>query len=297
MKIENLEAKILYRDNKIIESFGNIDKKVPINSITKTIIAILIGIAKTNGIIEDIKDPANHYIREYDIDQRISIESLLTMSSGINCPENLLYNSNDWIDTISNSEVLEEKIGKFEYRGASSHLLGKIISDSADMSLEDFAIEYLFNPLGIDYDKDSEEIDYYIEDRLYKSKRTWDIDPKGNNMGSFALRLSANDLLKIGRMILDKGIVKGKRILSEDYIKASFKPQIKAENYGYYTYQAWFKNIKGYKVYSAIGIDDKYMSIIPEKNTILIFISKIKREKKTISIQKSYIESLLKAIV
>lgn len=288
---EKIHSEIVYISGKTVHKCGNTDETVPVNSITKTVTALLTGIALKRGLIESTDDRACDYIRGYDIDERITVERLLTMSPGIDWDEKILNDREDWIKTISEREVIEENIGKFQYGSASSHLLGRIIQETSGMLLEDFAIKYLFSPLGIEYSKEAEYIEYYIDEKPFKSFRRWDITPEGQNAGSFALRLSAEDLLKIGKIFLGPS-----EFITEEFRKNAMSPKVKAEGYGYYGYQGWIKKIKGYNVYSAIGVDDKYLSIVPELELVFVMLSEVKKEQKRAPLTKTYISELIKYI-
>lgn len=283
-EIVNFKDRIIYKEGKIQE-------KMPINSITKTIVAIGIGICIKKGFINSVKDKAYIYLEKYDIDKTITIEELLTMSSGINWKESMLNEKEKWINIISRQRVILEQKGRFQYGSISSHLLGKIISEVSNKSLEEFMEEHLFKPLGINYKKESKKIYYYMDNKAFESSRTWDISPEGDNIGSYGLRLSANDLLEIGKIL-----IKPNSILPEEYLKKMMDKNIKAENYGYYGYQGWIKDIRGFRTYSAIGIDEKYLTVVPDLDLVLVFLSPLKKIRRRENFINKYIFELLKYI-
>ena len=107
-------------------------------------------------------------------------------------------------------------------------------------------------------------------------------------------------MLKFGQLYLNKGTWKGKRIISEKWIEASFKKHTRLENtsnkneYGYFWWHETYKvNGKTIKSIEARGNGGQYISIIPELNTVVVITTEnynIRRlSKQTEKILKTYI--------
>ncbi len=66
----------------------------------------------------------------------------------------------------------------------------------------------------------------------------WDTNPLGQSEGWGGLYLRPRDLLKIGQLVLQKGVWQGEQLVSASWIEESVKPHIKAgtlrEFYGYH---------------------------------------------------------------
>ena len=310
--IPDIKAIIVNREGTNIINYITNSEPLPINSITKTIVAILLGIAIKKGIIASEYEEVNlleyNKFKNYECSKseifknlknnKINIKELLTMSSGIDLDEKIIFKNEDWLDYLIKRGVNPEKKGSFNYKGISSHLLGILISEKSGISLAKFANEYLFKPMDIFFDIDNLEtktIEYELSSNRWISSRAWDVDINGNNLGSFSLRLRAEDLSKIATMMLNCGEWNGKEIVSKNYIRNMISKHVKAPGYGYYGYQGWYKKIRKLDVFSGMGIHNQYMTIAPKKRLSITILSKsIRRISKgnEDSIEKIYIEIL-----
>lgn len=288
-KESEIKAVLINRDGQQKFRYINDNSPIPVNSITKTIVAILVGIAIKEGYIDSVEEPVECF------GGKANIEDLLTMSSGMKWEESYLFEADNWIERICSCNISEEMKGVFQYNGGSSHLLGKIISDRSGMRLEDFADKFLFTPLGInfkEYENEIETVEYELTERKWISKDAWDKDPQGNNIGSFSLRLKADDLEKIGMMLASKGIWSDIKLLEEEYVEEMIFPSVRAKGLGYYGYQGWIKKIRGKTVYSGIGINNQYLSVIPEDRTVIVFLTESRLRLSESGTESKSIENL-----
>ena len=183
-------------------------------SVTKSVMATLIGIAIDKGIIKGVDESIVKYIGETAKGkEKITIKHLLTMTSGIKWRE-VLGNMeiDEWIQSPSPLQyVLDKPISyppgtRWEYSTGIIHLLSVILTNASGMSTLDFAKKHLFSPLGINSAK-------------------WQLLNDGYYHGGSRLQLKPRDMLKIGQLYENKGLYKGKRILSETYVKAATSRQ------------------------------------------------------------------------
>jgi hypothetical protein len=105
------------------------------------------------------------------------------------------------------------------YNGACLTLISNLIVRESGMSFPQFARKYLLGPLGIAEDD-------------------WIRGPRGVNRVDYGLAWKARDMGKLGQLYLDHGMWKGKRILSEAWVRDATTPHSPAgqafgENYGY----------------------------------------------------------------
>lgn len=239
----------------------------PINSITKIVVSILMGIAVDKGYIESLNDDIGIYIPG----AKMSIRSHLTMTSGMDWNEGLIRETS-WKEYICSKEMVEERAGVFQYNGGSSHLLGIAISNASGMSIEDFAKEHLFNPIGIELMEDVPELEYRLSSYSWKRFLAWDRDPEGYSIGSLGLSLKAEDLLKLGSLILGGGLWNGKRVVSREYIEDMIKPHVKA-GLLHYGYHIWVKKTRGVATVSALGYGNQYLTVLPEHDAVIVILS------------------------
>ncbi|WFP74715.1 serine hydrolase [Mesorhizobium sp. WSM4906] len=187
---------------------------------TKSIVSLLYGIALDKGLVPPPEAPLFAQFPEYaDLAAdparvRITIGHALTMTLGMEWDENRPYsdplnseiameNAPDRYRFILDRPIVAEAGSRWIYSGGCVALVGAIIERGSGQTLPDFAREALFRPLGID--------------RFH-----WSAGDDGVASAASGLRLTAPDLLKIGMLLLRNGLWDGKRVISKDWIEASF---------------------------------------------------------------------------
>lgn len=263
-------------------------KKEPVNSITKSIVSILLGITLKEQKAPKIDIEIGSF---FGNNNKTTIKEHLKMTTGMDWGKDILeepytlemINSKSWIKYILNKKYNEKKA--FKYNGGSSHLIGKIIALTSDMNLEEYAKNKLFNLLEIDSTKDIEEIEYPLRKTIWTRKKHWDVDIENNNIGAFGLSLTARDLLKIGNLIIKE--YEKNKILDSEYLNLMINDITKVSNIGYYGYHWWIRKIKDIKIISALGIGNQYLTIVPEIKLVLVLLSKNSSEN-DLEIEKIY---------
>jgi len=252
------------------------EMKHSIHSCTKSIISLLVGIALDRGYIKDIRQPVLSFFPRKTIanlDKRkkaITLQHLLTMSSGIKCRDSYRYgyvgyremlNSHDWIKHVLNLPMETSPGQTFNYCNGVSHLLSGILQNATNMTTLDFAKQHLFTPLGI-------------------TDVEWQTSPQGIYTGWGRMSLTPHDMAKIGWLYLNKGQWEGKQIVTKAWVKKSTKGHVEgklSDIYGgMYGYQ-WWVDPAGY--YMAIGFQGQFIFVIPEKNIIAVFTSTLSGEE------------------
>ena len=147
------------------------------------------------------------------------------------------------------------------------------------MSLKEFAHQNLFNYLDIFNVPDIEIHDKESQGQFYKSRniRGWAHDPSGYYIAGWGLSLTTDEFAKIGLLCLNNGVYKGKRIVSEKYIKKMTTERKK--NYGYlwwiYPKNETIKIIRKeyntgqFDSYCANGVGGSLIAVIPEENIVI----------------------------
>jgi CubicO group peptidase (beta-lactamase class C family) len=242
------------------------DTKHFIHSCTKSIISALIGIAIDQGKIKSVDVPLLDFFpsrQTANLDAQktaITLEDLLTMSTGFRCRDSYLYrweglqdlrSSKDWIQYMLDLPMQEEPGTRFEYCNGASFLLSAILQESTGVSAEEYAREYLFTPLGIS--------DYH-----------WPANPQGISIGWGEMYLRPHDMAKIGYLYLQGGIWEGKQILSAEWVRESTRKHISATLEDGYGYQ-WWVHEAGF--YLALGYAGQFIYVLPDKDLIVVFTS------------------------
>jgi CubicO group peptidase (beta-lactamase class C family) len=236
-------------------------------SVTKSVTSLLIGIAIDKGFIPSIDEPIDGYIRPLvnDLDSakgRITIQQLLTMSCGLEWseipgPSEFMqwYNSPDKLLYILNKPFVSVPGQSFNYSDGAAHLASIVLSQATNMTANEFAQQYLFTPLGI-------------------TERNWTTDNRGFNYGGVRLFLYPDDMLRIGKLVLNKGKWENEQIVSEEWLDESTQFQISTQNvipygssYGYYW---WRAAVNDYNFFFANGWAGQFIVIVPDYSLIVV---------------------------
>ena len=263
-----------------------------IMSATKSIMALLIGIAVDKRQIRNIDDKVLDYFPDYKPKRGektiydVTIKHLLTMRApykGKGDPWSKVCSSENW--TFSSLDFLGGRKGitdEFDYRTVCLHILSGILFRAAKMKTVDFANEFLFKPLGIAehknyYAKSAEEHVRFTVEKTPK-ENIWFADREGLGTPGYGLCLSAEDMAKIGLLCLNKGIYNGKQIVSSGWIEEMTKPRTveskyyRGMDYGY----LWWITDREKGIYAAIGNSGNVIYVDPEKDIVIAVSSYFK---------------------
>lgn len=263
-----------------------------IMSATKSIVALLIGIAIDQGKIKSVDDKVLSYFPDYRVKRGektiydVTIRHLITMRAPYKCkgdPWSKVCASIDWtktsLDFLGGRKGLTDE---FKYMSVTLHILSGILYQATGMTTVDYANEVLFKPLGIAthenyYAKSAEEHKHFTIDKAPKTN-VWFADRDGLGTPGYGLCMCALDMAKIGQMCLDKGMWKGKRIVSESWIEEMTNPRFvegkmfRGMMYGY----MWWIIHPEKNIYAAIGNSGNVIYVNPEINTVVAVSSYFK---------------------
>jgi CubicO group peptidase (beta-lactamase class C family) len=275
--VKNIHSVLLVKDGRLVleEYFDGTHRNHmhPIQSDTKSIVSILMGIAVEKGFIKNIDQPVLGFFPEIapanlEADKRaITIEHLLMMAPGLQCRDSYRYKwrglsemrqSADWTQFMLDLPMAEAPGTRFEYCNGASFLLSAIIQKTTGMKTLDFAEKHLFSHLGI-------------------KELRWPANPQGVTIGWGEMRLKPRDMAKIGYMMLKGGNWQGKQIVSGNWVNESTQPHIKAGGYEY-GYQWWRGNaVKDNRVIDAIwawGHGGQFIFVLPALDLVAVFTAK-----------------------
>jgi CubicO group peptidase (beta-lactamase class C family) len=232
-----------------------------IESSTKSITSLLIGIARDKKMISDINEPlyqvfpSYHHLAvgEYS---NITIAHLLSMTSGFS-NEYEPYQTINRMEFSLQRKLIEKSGHRFIYDGGNTEILGAILKTKTGNYADVFAEKYLFSPLGIvKYDWSQLKQDSFP------------------CMGG-SLQLCPRDLAKIGLLVLNSGNFNNQQIVSAEWIKESttFKTNthIMGDDYGYHWWDITISsNGNNYEAIWANGLGSQFIYIIPELNVVIV---------------------------
>lgn len=279
-----------HKGNRVYENYfndGSSDHKNDIRSASKSITALLFGMAIEDGYFDSEQDlvlpafkdkyPIVHLTKKK---KEMTFEDLLMMNPPMEC--------NDWNDLSQGNEermyILEDwerfvldlpnrgippwepkaedrPFGvAFSYCTAGVFLTGSAIARKTKVGLDKYAYKKLFKPLQI------KDID-------------WVYSPLGIAQGGGGLKIKSKDLMKIGELVLNNGVFDGKQIVNSDWSSKMLKARAMAMpqqniKYGYLWWIFEFEH-KGKTItaYAAAGNGGNYLWVVPELELVSVITS------------------------
>ena len=269
-----------------------VDDCAHVMSVTKSVFALLVGIAIDKGQIKSIDDKVLDYFPEYKVKRGektiydVTIKHLLTMRApykGKGDPWSKVCASENW--TYTSLDFLGGRQGltdEFRYSSVCIHILTGILYKATGMITVDYANKYLFGPLGIPAHKvyiakSAEEHKQFTIQKTPK-EAVWFSDRQDLGTPGYGLCLSAEDMANIGLMCLNKGEYGGQQIVSAKWIRDMTQPRtvegkhFRGMDYGY----MWWIISRKKGIYAAIGNSGNVIYINPEKKVVVAVASYFK---------------------
>lgn len=240
---------------------NNADSKTISWSMGKSIVSALVGIAIDQQKIKSVKQQVKEFLPDFNGTAYgdITIEKLLTMTSGIDFNENYFDFTSDinrlgiymifdksMASFLKNLKSDHEQGTKFKYISSDTQMLGLVLRAAVNTSLMTYFRENLWdNEFG------------YVG---------WLMS--GNEeiaFGSFFAKLEF--YASFGWLYLNRGLspVDGRRILSESWVNDSTIMQWTGENKMGYGYQWWVPG----NDYMAIGVYNQFIYVSPKHNIVI----------------------------
>ena len=249
----------------------NAATKHNVNSATKSVVSLLVGIATDRGWIAGPEAPVFSYFPEYaDLrtpeKDRITLRHLLTMTDGLQWHEfhppadsvSKMRRSIDPYRYILERPVADPAGEAFNYNSGSTALLGHILRKTSGKPVDELAKSELFGRLG-------------IEDTQ------WLRMPQGDPSAGGGLRLRPRDAAKIGQLVLNKGSWRGSQVVPAAWVSESTRAHNKGPASYLYGFQWWIgrSDFNGGSVgwAGAFGWGGQRLVVIPELEMVVFFAS------------------------
>ena len=243
-----------------------------LQSVTKTITSVIIGVAITRNEFPDLNTPVLKFFDTstvQNIDDRkrnLTLRHLLTMTAGFKWNENLPYTdpsndcsimeaSYDWVKYVIDKPMAEEPGKVFNYNSGATQALAHIFRVATGKDLEEYAAKNLFKPLGIQ--------NYY-----WKRTPTGLVDSEGG------LYLEKSDLARIFYLYLMNGKWEANQLIKGDYIKQSVTPFVNVSQNVTYGYKWWIHSYgkTGSEIaWRGAGFGGQTPIIFPEFDMVVVF--------------------------
>ena len=273
-------ALLIVRNDTILleQYYGNFSKLSPSNvfSISKAITALLCGIAVDEGYMT-VTDPVTKYIPELNfadsLFKQLTIEHLLDMRTGLDFEESYswnpfskmakLYYGKDVVGQFKKLHFKSKPGTEHHYNSMATALLGVAIERAVGVPYAQYLQEKVWKPFDM-------EADAYVslDDGKHRKAKAYG-----------GIVSNVRDLAKIGRLYINGGIYKNKRIVSEDWINRSTHSRLDNEAYSY----GWNNittRVDGGDVvtprYFAIGLYGQVLFCDPTQNLIFVTLGERK---------------------
>ncbi|BFM15096.1 serine hydrolase [Maricurvus nonylphenolicus] len=250
-------------------------------SVTKSMTSIMVGLAITDGLIDDVNDPVVKYLPHFKGSawDKATIANTLEMSSGVDFHEDYSRSDTD-MDRFQKGFALDKPIEPFMlelsaksepgisqgYNSMETQMAGMVVrSVIGERSLADYMHERLWQPLGAQDDA------------------SWVTDVTGVEVAIGGLSMSLRDLAKVGQLMLQRGSWNGQQILSESWVMESTTPvkpyqlpgrdnPLSEKPFGY-GYLWWTPVDPDGREFYASGLHGQYLFVNEDKGVVIALYS------------------------
>ena len=242
------------------------------NSIGKSFVSALFGIALSEGAITSVDDPLGTYIPAFrgTALEDIPLKACLQMASGIDFDEENDMNLFSLktllgipaIRAIAKYGVQEKPFTRRRYQSINTEILGEVIVQATGKSLAAYMEEKLWTQIGVQHDA------------------YWTLNNE-KELAMGGLSISLRDYARFARLYLHNGRYNGKQILPAQWIKDSLdasapyaKPHANGIPYDAlgYGYQWWIP-AGSEQEFAAIGVYGQWIYGNPTNHTIIVKLS------------------------
>ncbi len=274
-RLETIHSLLVVKDGEMVAARyfppGSPDYNQNVQSVTKSYVGALVGIAIDQGCLPSVDTPMMTYFPELADEvqdprkNEITIRQLLQMRAGFPWEEassegvQWLFHGFRPSDLLGVPLVRDPGSG-WDYSNFTSHLLAIIVARACNADLKDFATQHLFDPLGT-------------------VPGDWTTDWEGYRLGFTELEVSALDMARFGQMYLDGGRYDGQQIVPASWIADSWQPYTEhawyykvGDNFDRtaYGYQWWIIDAGPHTYYLAWGHGGQQIAVLPEMNMVVV---------------------------
>jgi CubicO group peptidase (beta-lactamase class C family) len=269
--------------------FGNFDRysRHPSYSVAKSFMSALIGIGIDRRMFESVDEPIYHYypelnqkrgmrVRSYfpedlptsGAQRRITIENLLTMTSGLEWNEDDLSSiivndvvqmalQENYVQYVLSKPIIHEPGTVWNYSSGDSMLLSGLFNRVLGIPAYQFGLENLFAPIGI-------------------PQIIWENDPAGQTIGGWGIEATVREYAKFGYLYSRGGEWEDRQIIPKSWVYQSVQPVSESvKNYGYLW---WLRpSLGGYEgalipedTFFALGLFTQQIFVIPSEDLVIV---------------------------
>ncbi|WP_245481506.1 serine hydrolase [Bradyrhizobium sp. LVM 105] len=245
-------------------------------SMAKTLVAMLVGIAVSEGRIKSIDDPVSTYVpglagTEYG---NTSIRALLNMSSGVEFSE--VYDGKDDIARLGRALFVDEPkdpaavVAQFNtrtappgtrwhYASVETEILGLVLRAATGTPLADYLHDRIWDPIGTE------------------ANASWAIDGSGQEIAFCCFNATLRDYARLARLLAHDGAWEGRQLIPRQWLldattvrpeDGHLAPHVATRYFGY-GYQVWL--LPGeQRRFALLGIRGQVILVDPISKLVMV---------------------------
>ena len=243
-------------------------------SMSKTIIAMLIGVALNEGRIRSVDDLAQVYApalqgTEYG---KTPIRHLLTMSSGVEFREE--YDGKDDSSRLTRATIMGQSEGgaspaklfnhriaepgeRWSYASAETFVLAVLLRQAVGQDIASYFSEKIWKPLGAE------------------REATWLVDATGQEIGFMGFNATLRDYGRLGMLMAQMGATRGQQLVPAAWVKEMTKAHVlpsRTKRWFGYGYQTWvFPDLDG--TFAFQGVRGQVIFVDPSRQLVLVHLA------------------------
>jgi len=238
--------------------FENPDWPRSVQSVTKSIVSLDIMKLLNSGRIASLDSPMSTWIPAWKNDplkSQITLRMIMNHTSGLPDTDTVtdFFQSPDYIQAAENVALIGTPGGQYKYSTIGITLLQPVVAQASGMSVDEYTRREIFVPLNI-------------------SDAEWARDHAGHEETGGGLYLCSNDLLRVGKLLLDEGFHERSWIVTSRDIDLLTHKSQSFFNYGL----LWWLDLQRadsqneFEVFSAYGWGGQYMSVYSDKALVVV---------------------------
>ncbi|HEY3255525.1 MAG TPA: serine hydrolase [Polyangiaceae bacterium] len=228
-----------------------------IASCTKSLTSLAVGVALGEGQIASVDDTLADHLPERTFDDprkgAITLDNLLTMRSGLSCESDAaaltsMTSAPDWIGYALGLPLTSAPGATWQYCGLDAHLLSGVVTTATGLAEDELLQRTVFSPLQIE-------------------RPIWPRDPQGVSHGWGDARFHAQDLARLGLLLLQKGAWDGAQLVDAEWLDRATRDQVGSSGppngYGY----LWWPLKDGFQ---ASGRGGQSLYVLPSADVVVV---------------------------
>lgn len=247
----------------------SVDSRTNSNSVAKSFIGALTGIALASGALRSLDAPVADFVPEFANGRRaqVTVRHLLTMSAttdfhenynnALDFPARMHYGTDLTQTLIDLFDIIDMPGKRFKYDSSNTAVLGLVLQRATGRRLSEYLSEKLWKPLGAEH------------------AALWSLDHEnGVERAYCCMYATARDYARLGQLYLQGGVWNGLRLIPEDYVEQSVRAADLVDATGQptsrYGYSWWRTEHRGHPVFYAWGYQGQYVAVIPDQKLVMV---------------------------